>query len=1296
MNCILELARPTASWTRSVVLFLCIAVISLSLAGVEGLMVKQDLSSLAQRSDDIVLGTVVGTESAWNADHTGIVTTARVRVDQSTTHRFSGTIPVTVPGGTVDGLTQWVEDQPVLVPGTEAYFFLMQNPRWGTTFAGGCQGMLHVQNGRVVIDGTTKGRGIPVEEFDRFLRDISSGIPAALPASSGPAPRAAGSTPVISSVSPSTAPAGTGTLVTITGSGFGTKASRTSWGDVGFLYRYTSAGATTIWASGYPYYSENVNDIISWSDTRIVVRVPTGLTSDQYPGGASSGYVLVWTDDNAVSAMKPFTVTFGYGRKKWATPASFYVNPGSGGSTIVSAIRNAANTWNAAIPGSSFRFDYRGTSTSTTFGRNNQNLISFGPASDFSEEGIIAWASAWTDASGNIIEADVEFNSQWSWTTGMASGDSMNVEAIVLHELGHWLNLCDLYGWAPGFPSDIGKVMFGYNNDQFGNKNLKTLHESDRAGIRWIYGFSTVPAPTIVSITPATGVQGSTVVVTGLLGTGFQPGATVKLQRTGSADIPATGVSAVSSTQITCQFTLPPTATTGGWNVVVTNPDGQSVSLANGFSITAPSPSLSADFTASPTSGPMPLLVRFTDTSAGAPISWSWSFGDGGTSSEQHPSHTYASSGTYTVSLSVRDASGQVRTKTSAGLVTVTGGSDAPAPWFVPHVLPARVEAEDYDTGGPGSAYWDTTAANEGRAYRSDGVDIEQVSSGGYAVCYIREGEWTRYTVESPASTTYPVELRVSRWYDTPRTVEVFVDSTRQATVTVPKTGSSSAYTSVSTLVPVPAGRHTVTLRYHGGSMNIDAITFGAPSQPPSLSADFTASPTSGPMPLLVRFTDTSAGAPISWSWSFGDGGTSSEQHPSHTYASSGTYTVSLSVRDASGQVRTKTSAGLVTVTGGSDAPAPWFVPHVLPARVEAEDYDTGGPGSAYWDTTAANEGRAYRSDGVDIEQVSSGGYAVCYIREGEWTRYTVESPASTTYPVELRVSRWYDTPRTVEVFVDSTRQATVTVPKTGSSSAYTSVSTLVPVPAGRHTVTLRYHGGSMNIDAITFGSSPSSSSPLGDAVDAPELSWSADGTSSWTVQQSVTHDGSDAARSGSVGNGQRSRLATVVTGPATVSWWWRTSSEAAYDRLHLLVDGQVRQVISGESDWQQSTTTLGPGTHAVAWEYVKDASFARGSDCGWLDKVRVSSPVDDRTADFGASATCGRAPFTVRFTDGSIGSPVAWAWSFGDGGTSTLQNPAHTYTSNGFYTVTLLASFADGSTRTMTRQWFIHTSSFF
>jgi PKD repeat protein/DNA-binding beta-propeller fold protein YncE len=65
--------------------------------------------------------------------------------------------------------------------------------------------------------------------------------------------------------------------------------------------------------------------------------------------------------------------------------------------------------------------------------------------------------------------------------------------------------------------------------------------------------------------------------------------------------------------------------------------------------------------------------------------------------------------------------------------------------------------------------------------------------------------------------------------------------------------------------------------------------------------------------------------------------------------------------------------------------------------------------------------------------------------------------------------------------------------------------------------------------------------------------------------------------------------------------------------------------------------------------------------------------------AEFTASADTGVAPFEVSFTDLSTGSPTSWAWAFGDGGTSTEQDPTHTY-GLGHYTVSLTVEGAGGS----------------
>jgi len=90
-----------------------------------------------------------------------------------------------------------------------------------------------------------------------------------------------------------------------------------------------------------------------------------------------------------------------------------------------------------------------------------------------------------------------------------------------------------------------------------------------------------------------------------------------------------------------------------------------------------------------------------------------------------------------------------------------------------------------------------------------------------------------------------------------------------------------------------------------------------------SPGADFTADLTSGPVPLTVNFTDQSTGDITSWSWDFGDGATSTEQNPSHTYTDAGTYTVSLAVTGPGGS-DTEVKADFITVLEQQKA-MPWI-----------------------------------------------------------------------------------------------------------------------------------------------------------------------------------------------------------------------------------------------------------------------------------------------------------------------------------------------------------------------------------
>jgi len=94
----------------------------------------------------------------------------------------------------------------------------------------------------------------------------------------------------------------------------------------------------------------------------------------------------------------------------------------------------------------------------------------------------------------------------------------------------------------------------------------------------------------------------------------------------------------------------------------------------------------------------------------------------------------------------------------------------------------------------------------------------------------------------------------------------------------------------------------------------VDYITVTSPGQAPA--ADFIGSPTSGPVPLTVGFTDQSTNSPTSWDWDFGDTGASGAQNPSHEYTAVDSYTVSLTATNSYGQ-DTETKVDYITVTSG-------------------------------------------------------------------------------------------------------------------------------------------------------------------------------------------------------------------------------------------------------------------------------------------------------------------------------------------------------------------------------------------
>ena len=94
--------------------------------------------------------------------------------------------------------------------------------------------------------------------------------------------------------------------------------------------------------------------------------------------------------------------------------------------------------------------------------------------------------------------------------------------------------------------------------------------------------------------------------------------------------------------------------------------------------------------------------------------------------------------------------------------------------------------------------------------------------------------------------------------------------------------------------------------------------------------ANFSATPAVGVTNVPIQFTDLSTGSITSWSWNFGDGGTSTLQHPAHTYTSVDTYTVSLSVSGPAGSNNNTKPNFVAVLPPGLDVTPPGSVTNLL------------------------------------------------------------------------------------------------------------------------------------------------------------------------------------------------------------------------------------------------------------------------------------------------------------------------------------------------------------------------------
>ncbi len=133
--------------------------------------------------------------------------------------------------------------------------------------------------------------------------------------------------------------------------------------------------------------------------------------------------------------------------------------------------------------------------------------------------------------------------------------------------------------------------------------------------------------------------------------------------------------------------------------------------------------------------------------------------------------------------------------------------------------------------------------------------------------------------------------------------------------------------------------------------------------------------------------------------------------------------------------------------------------------------------------------------------------------------------------------------------------------------------------------------------------------SPLSEALDVTNLVVTTYTWSPWLPQSATTLDGVDAAQSGLIRDNGSTLMEARVTGPGTLSFWWKVSCEDDpdadnWDYLRVSVDATEMGRLDGIVGWARAVCPIGTGTHTIRWEYRKDESVSDGADCGWVDRL--------------------------------------------------------------------------------------------
>jgi len=711
----------------------------------------------------------------------------------------------------------------------------------------------------------------------------------------------------------------------------------------------------------------------------------------------------------------------------------------------------------------------------------------------------------------------------------------------------------------------------------------------------------------------------------------------VTFTRSPSGDIcpgdQVTYTATVSGFATSIEWTLPGASNTSpsGMSVTVTysqsGTNDASVEVCNalGCNTTASSGEITvqaqtvASFTAA-TQGALGVVITNASTNG---TSYSYDFGDGGTSTDENPSYVYSAPGTYTIEQTV---TGPCNSDVEVVMITV---GQAPTASF---------------TSSPSGA----------------------------SIC---PGETVNFTSTSTAASTFSWSF---------------------------PGGSPSTSTSPNPQVEYATpGSYNVTLTVSNalGSDTESASNFVVVGETPS--ADFSSSASA----LTVSFTDQSINA-TSWAWDFGDGNSSSDQNPMHTYANGGAYTVTLLVTNACG---TDQSAEGVTVVA---APVAMFtnsmpigcVSHSVTfdasTSASAGSYLWSFPGGTPTTSTDVNPTIVYNSAGsfdvtltvtnstgsdsqtsqglvqVDMAPIAAFSSSVNALT----VNFSNQSTGGTSFSWDFGDGSNSSTQTAIHTYTMSgTYTVTLDVTNACGTTRATETITVLAMPVasfsqttttGCAPLTVTYDAGSStDVGSLlwTFpGGTPATSTEV-----APSVTYASAGT--FNVELTVTNS-----------TGSDTEIATnlVSVAPQAVAGFNVDVNMLSVDftSTSTNADSYAWDFGNGTSSNEQNPSAVytTAGTYTVTLTVVN----ACGEDT-MTQTVTVAEGLPN--AEFSINETSGCAPLMVRLTDETTGDPSAWSWTVSNNAganfTSMEQNPVFTLTEVGLYTFTLEATNAAGST---------------